>query len=207
MDKDKRIEELEGQLKQRDERITELTQERDQERELNSELREQFEDAHAMVENWIEAFDMVMDDDGKWTWNKLAYVNKLEDDLTELRKKWNRFVGKYNAVVAPTLRNLGRPLAASPAQKADVLKRRKAGQALRHIADETGLSFQTVRTVIDKADGVDRATLARLEKIAPDKVAEALRRSNRKLRNTLPGRIDKLTKRGAELRKKLKGQA
>ena len=50
-----------------------------------------------------------------------------------------------------------------------MLRRRKAGQSLRDIADDTTLSQRTVRTIVDKADGVDRATLARLERIAPDK--------------------------------------
>ena len=39
---------------------------------------------------------------------------------------WNRFVPDYNAIVAP--RNVGRPLAASEAQVATVLKLHKAGK-------------------------------------------------------------------------------
>jgi hypothetical protein len=63
-------------------------------------------------------------------------------------------------------RNIGRPLAAGPRQVKDVRERRKAGQSIRSIALDTNLSEGTVRTIIGKAEGTDRATLARLERIA-----------------------------------------
>lgn len=159
-----------------------------------------------MIDSWIEAFGMVMDDKGvwrcsDWMWEQEEY----RDKYWKLRQDWNKFVGEYNATVAPLKRNFGRPLAASEAQKADVLKRRRAGQSLRSIADATGLSFQTVRTITGKATGTDRATLARLKKIAPDKLAEARERANRRTRDALPGRINAMVKRGDALRKKLKG--
>lgn len=64
-------------------------------------------------------------------------------------------------------------------------RRRKAGQSLRDIADETRLGFQTVRTVVDKAASVDRATLARIQRIAPDMLAEAGERSRKRTRDAL----------------------
>ena len=179
-----RIAELEDTLKQRDRRIVELTAERDEERELAAEMREYAEDAHAMIERWIEAFDMEMNDDGVWEWGTETFIDRyhtLMDRYLDLSKRWNKIIPYYNAVVAPRLRNLGRPLAASLAQKADVLKRRKAGQSLRGIADETFLSLRTVRTIVDKANGVDRATLARLQRIMPDRLerlAQARERAN-----------------------------
>lgn len=205
MDTDKRIQELEDTIRRRDERIAELTQERDHERELNSDLREHFADVNAMIEQWRDAFDMTLNDDGEWDWSEYIQHHKaIEACYDALLKKWNRFVPQYNAIVAPTIPHPGRPIAASPAQRADVLKRRKARQSLRRIADDTALSFQTVRTIIDRADGVDRSTRARLAKIAPDKLADALERANRKLRNSLPGRINAMVKQGAELQKRLK---
>ncbi len=205
---EERIAELEDTLRQRDRRIAELTEERDNERELVSKLREYHEDAHAMIESWIEGFDMVMDDKGEWGWDVTWEENYYEllDKYIALEDKWNKFVPKYNATVAPTLRNFGRQLLASPAQKADVLKRRKAGQSFRAIADETGLSVRTVRTIDEKADGVDRATLARLKKIAPDRAALAKARRSRKTHDAMPGQVNAMIKRDSELRKKLKGR-
>jgi hypothetical protein len=83
-----------------------------------------------------------------------------------------------------------------------VLKRHKAGQSLRSIAEDTNLGLRTVRTIIDKADGVDRATLARLQRIAPNKLAEARERMHRRARALIPRRVTELQKRGAKLRKK-----
>jgi hypothetical protein len=51
------------------------------------------------------------------------------------------------ATVRP--RNVGRPLAASEAQCATVLKLHKAGTSLRAIAEETSLGLRTVRTIVD----------------------------------------------------------
>jgi hypothetical protein len=60
-------------------------------------------------------------------------------------------------------------------------------------------AFDTVRTIIDKAAGVDRATLARLERIAPNVLAEA------EGRYVLPRRITEMHKSGVKLIKRAKG--
>ena len=207
MGKDKRIQELEELLRRRDERITELLQERDRERETVAKLRDFFDDRNGLIDQWIEAFNMVPNENGDWS---LSEYHRDCDEIVEkylkLQRDWNRFVKEYNAIVAPTKRNFGRPLAASPVQKKDVLKRRGAGQSLQFIADETGLGFQTVRTIIDKQSGVDRATMTQLKKIETNKITEAHQRAGRKLRDALPGRINKTLKQAAELRKELKGQ-
>ena len=65
--------------------------------------------------------------------------------------------------------------------------------------------MRTVRTIIDKKDGVDRATLARLQRIAPDKFAEARTRRSIKEIAALPKRINANLKRNAELMKAAKG--
>jgi hypothetical protein len=66
-------------------------------------------------------------------------------------------------------------------------------------------TLRTVRTIVEKDAGVDRATLRRLERIAPDKFAEARQRARRKERAALPKRISETRKRGAELVKEAKG--
>jgi hypothetical protein len=86
-----------------------------------------------------------------------------------------------------------------------VLKRRKAGQPLRGIADDTGLSLRTVRTITEKAEGVDRATTARLQRIAPDRLAEAKERSRKRSREALPRRIAETRQQGADLLKTAEG--
>ncbi len=52
----------------------------------------------------------------KW----LKANEQFGDNYYALLKEWNRFVPEYNAAVAPHKRSVGRPLAASPAQKDDV---------------------------------------------------------------------------------------
>lgn len=195
-----RIAELEDALRQRDRRIAELTADLDSEQSRVAEMRDYAADAHAMIEQWKEAFDMELDDKGNWCWAAWSRQHDaLQAQYHELLRDWNRFVTRYNAVVVPKLRNFGRPLVASPHQQANVLKRRKVGQSLRAIAEETGLGVRTVRTIIDKADGVDRATLKRLAKIAPDKFAEAHERRRNRMRKALPMSIKEMRKRGEAL--------
>jgi hypothetical protein len=201
-----RIAELEDDVKQRNGRIRELTKERDEERELVEQMREHVEDADAVIEQWKEGFDMVLDDNGEWTIPDTVESSLYEINAAyrELLNKWNRLVPDYNAVVAPRLRNVGRPIAASETQQAAVLKLRKAGRSLRGIVDETSLGFATVRTIVEKGDGVDRATMRRLHRIAPDKFLEAALRRRKRSRDALPQRIGQTLKRGAELLKEAK---
>ena len=86
--------------------------------------------------------------------------NKNIDDYEELRAKYNKLVGRFNKHIA-RLQPIGRPLAASEAQEADVLKRHKRGESLRNIAEETTLGLRTVRTIVGRANGMDRTTVRR----------------------------------------------
>jgi hypothetical protein len=210
MDHQARIFELEDQLKQRDRTITELRAERDAAYALVTEAKEHVQDVREVQSQWIDAFGMVQNDKGKWQWSEEMDKEHhdyrvLLDQLCDLYARWNKFVPKYNESVASKVRNLGRPIDASPAQQADVLKRRKAKQSLRDIADDTELSLQTVRTIIDKADGVDRATLARLERFAPDKLKEARLRRQLRARAALPNAINALDEQAGELIQGAKG--
>ena len=200
------IHELEDQVKQLEQRLDEVRRERDEANALVAEQREWLEDKQVLIENWIEGFSMEVNDNGEIDWPEFIKEREsLEENYLALRTKWNKFVADYNAVVAPKRRNFGRPLQASEAQRANVLKLRQSGWSFRSIADETNLSFRTVRTIIDKKDGVDRATLVRLERIAPDRIAEAYANARRKTRKYLPARIAALEERAAILAKKAKG--
>jgi hypothetical protein len=200
----KRIGDLEDALKDKERRVEELREERDKQAELIAELREQLEECSAQIDRWIEAFDMVQGDDGAWQWapGLAADRDKWFSKFVELRSRWNKFVGEYNAAVAP--RNMGRPLQASEAQGLKVLQRHHAGESIRSIAENMELSVRTVRTIIDKRNGVDRATLARLQRIAPDKFAEARTRRSIKEIAALPKRTNANLKRNAELIKAAK---
>jgi DNA-binding NarL/FixJ family response regulator len=59
----------------------------------------------------------------------------------------------------PKPRNIGRPLAASIEQCNTVLRLHEQGCSLRGIADETNLSVRTIRTIVEKQDGADRASV------------------------------------------------
>jgi hypothetical protein len=81
---------LEDELKQRDDRIGELRADLDRAEQLVWEMREHVEDASTLIDSWIEAFDMVQDDDGAWKWST-AFV-----ESHEWFKKYDALVTKWN---------------------------------------------------------------------------------------------------------------
>jgi hypothetical protein len=199
-----RIAALEDELKQRDARIRELRAELNKAEALVSKEREHVEDADILINSWIEAFEMTPDDDGKWSFNPfIERHNELVDKHNALVREWNRFVPDYNALVRR--RNVGRPLAASEAQVAEVLKLHKAGGSLRGIAEDTSLGFATVRTIVAQKDGTDRTTVKHLERIHPDRAAAARWRARKRTRDGLPKRINETLAKGRELVKEANG--
>jgi hypothetical protein len=204
-----RIGELEDELKQRYKRIEELNRDLDEARNLIDREREHIEDAAAVLEQWREAFEMKVDDDGKWSaadW--CASHDALVDKYNDLLREWNKFVPEYNAAVAK--RPVGRPLAASDAQVATVRRLHKQGLSLRAITDETSLSFATVRTIVDQSDGTDRTTQLRrerlgLERIPVDKLEVAKRKRQKRTRDALPKLAQDLVEGGDALIKEAKG--
>jgi DNA-binding NarL/FixJ family response regulator len=145
--------------------------------------------------NGIDVFEMQQNEHGKWLfdraqselWERHAALIKEHQSLI---RRWNKFVGEYNARIAP--RERGRPLGASTAQQADVLKRRKAGASLRTIAKATSLSLQTVRTIIEKAQGKDRTAKRTnaLRRMELDRLRAARYRARKAARDRLPQAVN-----------------
>lgn len=198
-----RIAELEDELKQRDRRIEDLRREVDEQAKLISEQNEGIEDFRELWENVVEAFDMAELDNGNWTWRDPLMIehNKLVEQYEDLRLRHNKMVPGYNAKVVGALQPVGRPLAASPAQEDDVRKRRKAGQPLRDIAEDTGLSVRTVRSIVNPSERKVRATSERIKRQAKDKWRDVQQRR----RARLPKRIGVALKDCDKLRKGAKG--
>ena len=202
----RRIGELEDELKAANKRIGELKAEKDAEGKTISAMVERVKDAEDLIDRWIEAFDMTQNEQGDYD---LAEYHKALDQTIDknqdLRIRWNRFVGEYNAIVAPRHRNFGRPIAASPAQQDEVRKLRAAGHSLRDIAEEKNLSLRTVRTIVDKKTRTDRGTMSRLERILPDKFQAAKERLGKRMRASLPKGISATRKALDEVLKEAKG--
>ena len=123
-------------------------------------MRGEIERQGELLERWIEVFDMQMNEDGNWLfdsaqtelWEKHA---ELLDEFNKLQRDWNRFVPKYNAVVADQpLRGRGRPRAASEAQEAEACGQRAAPHSV--IVAATGLSAKTVRTIVTAPQKAER---------------------------------------------------
>ena len=198
----KRIGELEDEIAHRDRRIVELRQEIDDLRDLVRRCEEQAEDTDSIFERWKETFGMELTDDGSWTWKPFwDGWQKLIDDYNALVHQWNKFVPLINA----RRQNVGRPLAASEAQCVQVLKLHKAGNSLRGIAEETSLSLNTVRTIVSKATGADRATKSRWQRIDPDRQRLATWKRQRRTSDTLPKRAQRTVEKGRALLKEVKG--
>ena len=159
-----RIAELEDELKRRNARIRELRADLDKADTLASEMR------NAHIESWIEGFEMTLNANNEWERNR-SFIERDEwfKKYQELVRKWNRsfierdeWFEKYQALVRP--RNVGRPLAASEVQVAEVLRLHKAGGSLRGIADDTSLGLATVRTIVGQKNGTGRTTVKHLER-------------------------------------------
>ena len=208
MDTDPRIIELEDKLKQAERRANELRKERDDAHALVTRMEEQVTDAEALIERFIEAFDMQLGDDGKWHTISPHLVERwsdLVDKYKDLLGRWNKLVPQWNATILK--RPVGRPLAASDTQVATVRKLRAKGMSIRDIETETNLGMQTVRTIIDRDDWSDRATKRRLEKIDHKPVRDMMvsAKARKRTRDALPGMITETLAKGSELLKEAKG--
>jgi hypothetical protein len=133
------------------------------------------------------------------------HYDVLWDENQRLVRQWNKFVPEYNSIVSP--RERGRPLAASKAQQADVLRRHKRRASLRAIAAATSLSLRTVRTIVEKAEGRGRAgkRTNEVRRKEFDRLRAAGYRARKKTRDRLPLAISEQLKTGAALVKAAKG--
>jgi DNA repair exonuclease SbcCD ATPase subunit len=195
---------LEDDIAERDRRIAELRRELDEARDLIQRQDEQLQDVDALLENWKEAFKMVLGDDGLWT--VAPYFSEAEqyhDRYVALVREWNKNVAVFNATVVK--RNVGRPLAASEAQIKNVRQLHRRGVSLRGIAEETSLGLRTVRTILDQQDGTDRTSIKHLQRIDPDRARERVWQAKRQMRKALPRRIAAVEKANVALRKEAKG--
>lgn len=200
-----RIRHLEDELKVAQQRIVEVKAEVNEARDLVTRMEDHVKDSDAVIESWIAAFDMQLDDDGTW-----CFTHRLSDQFDvlyakylALLKDWNKIIPQYNAVINP--KEIGRPLAASEAQCKTVRKMHGAGASLRSIADETNLGLQTVRTIIGRETRSDRTSIARLTRIDPEHQAVVSWKARKRTRAGLPKRIDETLKDGAALLKEVKG--
>lgn len=195
--------ELEDKVRELERRLQDVKRELDEAHDLVQRQNENVRDANELIETWIQAFEMVHNDEGDWVWSP-AYVDGREwlDKYETLLREWNAAVENFNDVLAP--RNVGRPLAASEAQVETVLKLRKQGRSLRWIVEETSLGLQTVRTIVDGKDRKDRTSRKYYERIKSDGTERAWR-AKEQMRRHLPRRINNVRKTGEELRKEAKG--
>ena len=125
------IADLEGSLKQRDDRIAELREGIDELRDLISRLRGAPPRANVeCIQSWMRIqFEMVQTESGGWTWGPFwDEHNGLHRRYNDLVRRWNKYLPRINREP----RNVGRPLAASEAQCAQVLKMHKGGIVARH---------------------------------------------------------------------------
>jgi hypothetical protein len=203
-DRSRRIGELQDEIKVRDRRIEDLRREVDELRELNHRMAEHAEDYNNVIERWKEAFGMVQTESGGWTWE--PFWNEWQqtiDNHSKLVRQWNSNVPLINRAIN-AIGNVGRPLAASEAQCATVLKLHKGGRSLRWIAEETSLSFSTVRTIVGKANGTDRTTKLHRARIdISGQMASWKRR--RRTGDALPRRAQAVVEEGHKLIKEAKG--
>ena len=177
-------------------------------------MREHVEESQRVIETWCDTFDMQLTDGG-WTWKPFWDEHlRIVDKHNVVISKYNALVRDWNAHLADVKerRNVGRPLAASPAQVRRVLKLRKGGLdldafvgetiglngfeaskltrkydkpplSLREIAEETGLGLNTVRTIIAQAKRTDRTSRKHLARVEPEAIDQRLARWKRQRRS------------------------
>ena len=206
---DGQIARLEDELKAARQRIDELKQERDEAYELVERMNQHVDVADAVIQSWIEVDQLQLGDNGYRLKEGMGFqLDELARKYRELQRDWNKFVDIYNATINP--RDVGRPLAASKAQCAQILKLHAEGNPLRLIVDEVKpLGLQTIRTVIGRKHRTDRTSVKRmrreLRKVEIDRSTVASEKSRKRTRDALPKRIKATLDEGAELIKEARG--
>ena len=201
-DPKQRVADLERELRLRDERIRELKDEIDESRELVREMVEQAQEHDEYLEMFITTFGLVLNDDGKWENGEfIAGYHALTDQYENLRGRYNKLVGDFNRYAVPP-QPVGRPIAASEAQRAQIIKHHKAGRSTRWIAEELTLSRRTVTTISGKRDGTDRTTAKHRQRVGLEPKRKDWRPA---AMDRLPKRATEHFEKGRELVKQAKG--
>jgi transposase len=101
-------------------------------------------------------------------------------------------------------RQVGRPIAASASQQAEVREFRREGKSLRWIAKATGLGLNTVRTIVGKNAGRDRTSIKREIRRQHELNRARMRtwRTRKRTRDGLPKRLKENLKKDEELPKR-----
>ena len=199
---EQRIADLERELRLRDERIGELKDEIDESRELVREMEEHVQEHDEDLKMFITPFGLTLNDDGQWSNGEYVKTTLgIMDDHSDLVRRYNKLVRDFNQYAVPP-KPVGRPLAASEAQQAQVIKHHKAGKSARWIAEEMTLSRRTVTTVIDKLDGSDRNTQKRRRQLGLEPKRKDWRPA---AMARLPKRATAHFEKGRELLKEAKG--
>jgi L-lactate utilization protein LutB len=83
-----RIRKLENALKEAERRVAEMLAERDQALELVEQMKEHVSDVDALIDSWIEAFEMQLSEDGKRMRDALPEsIKKILADAVALQKQ------------------------------------------------------------------------------------------------------------------------
>jgi hypothetical protein len=199
---EQRIADLEHELKIKDKRIAELKNELDNANDLVRRFEELARDRDAYLENFITTFGLELNDSGEWENGECIRDQKRTvGAYRDLVIRYNKLVSIWNRSTASS-RPVGRPLAASDAQQAQIIKHRKDGKSERWIAEEMTLSRRTVTTVINRHSTKDRTTAQHRRKLAIEPSVKDWRVA---ARDRLPKEATKLFRKSGELLKEAKG--
>src|SRR5260370_29877712 len=101
-----RIAELEDALKEKERRLQELKGDLDKANNLVERMRDHVQDSSDLIDSWIEAFGMELDESGTWAYAKWVSAGEMwHDKYVTVVQEWNGFVPEYNATVRR--RNVG----------------------------------------------------------------------------------------------------
>lgn len=199
---EQRIADLEREIVLRDRRIAELKAEIDETRRLLQAMEEHDEERAEYLETFVSTFGMTVDADGNW--ENGEFIKGYQDVIgqrNEMVDRYNKLVSAYNRdAVAPN--PVGRPIAASEAQQALIIKHHKAGRSSRWIAEEMTLSRRTVTTIIDKVEGAGRTAAKHRARLGLEPKRKDWRPASIK---RLPKQATKLFEKGRALLKEAKG--
>src|SRR6516165_9741537 len=116
------VTDLERELHFKNERIAELKNEIDELHHLVQRMEEHAQEHDEYLETFITTFGLTLNDDNKWENGEfIEKYNTLIERNSELIDDYNKLVRSFNRNIA-MVQPVGRPIAASEAQQAQILK-------------------------------------------------------------------------------------